>query len=59
MNIHVLINPVDPLFYQPFLPASIQVTPNKNIISRSGYLVEIEVKPIFKILDVLQIWSGQ
>ena len=53
MNIRVLVDPVGPLFDQPFLPAAIQVTPDKIVFSSSGELVESEkVKPIFEILDV-------
>ena len=57
MNIRVLVDSMGPLFDQPFLPAAIQVTPNKIVFSSSAEIVESErVKPVFEILDVpLQI----
>ena len=59
MNIRVLVDPVGPFFDQPFLPDTIQVTPDKIVFSSSGELVESEkVKSIFEIFDVpLQIGS--
>ena len=58
MNIRVLVDPVGPLFDQPFCPTVTQITPDKIVFSSSGVLESERVKSIFetRILDVpLQI----